>query len=404
MNKILFIYLSSIALFLVSIGQQNFSAAMPHVFVQKLEKRFFSYPSHSKVTKKYGYLSMAFLTGNRRPIQKSLLAPYKRLNMYHLFTPSGLHLGSFFMMILFLLRSFNKKFQLIVHTSIVAILSYYVFAAAGYYSLKRMLAFRIHTLWMSKIPSLQNKMGPFSIFLITFLIDFFIGTYKDSPLSFCYSYIFLGCIMACLNRSGFVLLSTMVGGQIIAAFLNQQSVYLPSLLFNFLLSSMFTLLFPVLLLAIAIPSLGNWIIPYAMGSYHWLVNFLANILGAKGNAYPDFLEIFLILLLCFKSTFQWKKRLILGYCLLQSCFANIGPSFLNKSFIPPRGLERSEVEFSKVKLVGKRKYYKTFEQLNYYNGKKMLFRCRHKIAFYHYHWVCKKMGKRLRIHYVKRRT
>lgn len=113
---------------------------------------------------------------------------FKLLGLYHLFTPSGLHLTSLFLPLFFLLRRRSSK--LLKFIAIILLLL--PFTLEKFYSLKRMCIFHILKILF---PGLSNR----TIFILVFFIDFMRSGFSESPLSYALSFLFLGSIIFSKN-------------------------------------------------------------------------------------------------------------------------------------------------------------------------------------------------------------
>ena len=96
----------------------------------------------------------------------------KDFGLMHLLTPSGLHLSSFL-----LLFHWLPRFRLLIIFSLL-ISSFFI---EGYMALHRMLIFYSLNHFLKNI-----KLS----FLGTFFFSLLTGNYYDSPLSFCFTFIF----------------------------------------------------------------------------------------------------------------------------------------------------------------------------------------------------------------------
>jgi len=104
----------------------------------------------------------------------------KSLNLYHLLTPSGLHLSILFIPI--------KGISLLFSIPLFIIFYFLSFLYPGFYSIKRILLYKI-------IRSLSIRLdlgiNQFQALLLTIFFDILFGTFQYSPISFCLSFIFL---------------------------------------------------------------------------------------------------------------------------------------------------------------------------------------------------------------------
>ena len=76
----------------------------PNFFSKKISCHWYS--PFKKISKKTlsQKLKKAFLCGDKKGIKKARLKAYKKLNLYHLFTPSGIHYGAILLVLAPLLK------------------------------------------------------------------------------------------------------------------------------------------------------------------------------------------------------------------------------------------------------------------------------------------------------------
>lgn len=123
-------------------------------------------------------------TGDKSRLRRKLKREFKLLGLFHLFTPSGLHLTSLYLpFFLFLRKRPSKKLKFFM----ICLLSL-PFLLEKFYSLKRMCLFHILKVIF---PTLKLR----TIFILTFGMNFVLGGWDDSPLSFGLSFLFLGSLI-----------------------------------------------------------------------------------------------------------------------------------------------------------------------------------------------------------------
>jgi hypothetical protein len=111
-------------------------------------------------------------------------------------------------------------------------------------SLKRLLLLRIllQVKFLSKI-----KITIEHVFLITFAASFLIGDFKNSPLSFVYSFIFLGTFFSLRDYSKLTLIMGLFSTQLIIGLFMGEKVSLLAIPAGLLGGFLFTMIFPALL-------------------------------------------------------------------------------------------------------------------------------------------------------------
>lgn len=187
-------------------------------------------------------LYKAIVTGNKKQLEKKTIKNFKQYGLLHLLTPSGLHLSS----IVFVL-----KFSGILEFITLIFLFFYFFSHNQYFSLERVILFRIiFKLFHKKIEKyFDHKL--LACFLITITLYCIIGRQSLSPLSLVYSFSFWCTIilfherkipLICYLNLTLYLLSSITGDLIkpLSLVLNPFFTVLitfifPLLIFNFLL-------------------------------------------------------------------------------------------------------------------------------------------------------------------------
>ena len=185
------------------------------------------------------------LVFGEKPRKKDLRVAIKNLHIYHLFTPSGLHLSS----LLWFLSFFSlKRMALFGLLPLVVLLD-------GFLAFKRVYFIKfIGELLQVKKVYIDSRY----IFFFVFLLEFIFRIHL-SPLSFTYSFLFLGIIYSLKNSSPMVLLVGLWFGQSLISCFREDSIYLLSLPLNSILSFLVTVSYPLILLNTFIPiGLGNY--------------------------------------------------------------------------------------------------------------------------------------------------
>ena len=235
MTKLSLSYLMSIILFL-NLPQRP----LPRVLNQPPILNANSPPPKMNLSKK---LLRAYILGQKYKLPKKIKLAHQKLSLGHLFTPSGLHFTSFLIFInllLFRIRKKNKFYNLFF------LLIYLIpFGLSGYLSLKRIAFLRIGLLFEKIYLKKENL---YWVFIITFFIDGIFGTYKNSPLSFTYSFLFIGTILSAEKKPYSSLILPLFGAHIIISYFQLTHLYPMGFLLGFLLTTLFTFTFPVLLI------------------------------------------------------------------------------------------------------------------------------------------------------------
>lgn len=175
------------------------------------------------------------ITGDKSAVRKSSLDRIKKFGLMHILTPSGLHLSS-----LLLVFKFFPRLKFAVTLSLFAA----GFFVPGFLALKRMLIFYIVNFFAKNITL---------SFVLTMILSYLIGNYHESPVSFCFTFIFWGSII--FHRGNKLLLVIKLFlFQAVISFLFKQELHLAALFVNPLATTVFTMLFPLMLFAYPLSS------------------------------------------------------------------------------------------------------------------------------------------------------
>ena len=188
-------------------------------------------------------LTRAFIIGDKRSLTKKQKKDYRRLSINHLFTPSGIHFSSFFIIFLPLIKRIRKKGYKITSYLLELSLCLLPFGLNQFYSLKRISLLRISGLTLRPF---KVSIDYFYLFLISFMFDFFFGTFNHSPLSFSFSFLFLGTLLSSTKTSS--LLASFLVANLFVSFFFYQSINLVGFILGFFITALFSLLFPIIFL------------------------------------------------------------------------------------------------------------------------------------------------------------
>lgn len=258
--------------------------------------------------KQLANLAVAYSSGHRSGLTKKMRLAHQRLHLQHLFTPSGLHFSA---LLIFLspLLFWTPKRGLFLFTLALLCLPW---TLEGFYSIKRISALKIAHLMAKKM---GIKISPFTLFLVVFLIDFFVGTYRDSPLSFSYSFLFLGLIFATFKEAKITMIASLMLGQVLVGYLNSTEIYPLGFVLGFMATSAFSLVFPLMLAGFLSAPLFSmsWLEPLVK-MYIELIDLFSQLSFALEEAfYPSTAFIFALLLFLGLN----RKRFLL-LCLLNT--------------------------------------------------------------------------------------
>ena len=256
----------------------------------------------------------SMLTGRSAPVSRWIKDQYKSLGLNHLFTPSGFHLSAVLLPFMKIIK--NPKWQLVA----LILVGCGVFSLSGQGALKRMVLVKLG----QKL--FDQKAG----FILAIILDLLFGSFTDSPLSFCYSFLFLGIIY---SGSGWLFLWFFFAQSMIAYFNGE------------LISPLIMVFSPILNLAFAAAMPFLFVLSYPLWS--WQLNLGLSIfkvlqklveVSAHSSSYVPFWEINIVTLLCFGLFYFGRKRLLAVVMLVFSVSLNFNqaknPSFGPYDFVP----------------------------------------------------------------------
>lgn len=141
-------------------------------------------------------LSWSYLTGEKEKLNKALINQHKQMQLSHLLTPSGLHLSALILLIKFFINPLKRLSPFFFYFFYFStILTPFYFPKL--WACKRMTYFFILHCFNR---GLSRPLSLTSIFYGANLYDFLCGQYQNSPLSFCFSFLFFGTIVTGVNK------------------------------------------------------------------------------------------------------------------------------------------------------------------------------------------------------------
>lgn len=318
--RLFFIYLVTIVLFVIYANDRpNYRPSRISPLIK----------AHLKVmkslqTKNHFALNRAFIIGDKRSLTKDLRVRFKRLHLAHLFTPSGIHFSSFYMFFIPLFTWLSKKKKYKTKKILELSLCTMPFFLNKFYSLKRISLMRIYHIFFR---SIKIKVETYHIFLVSFLIDYFFGTFSKSPMSYSYSFLFLGSLLSC-NRIESRLLNFLCANLLIS-FLTFSKVNIIGFILGFFTTALFSILFPIIFISYWLSSFLHLDLsfPFLLIIDH-LTLFFSNISQYCPLVGIDFMGLIFLLIFIFKR----KLRFIIFSLLFSShALYNLPPKRLRKS-------------------------------------------------------------------------
>lgn len=175
------------------------------------------------------------LTGDKSILPKKIKSAFQRYGLYHLLTPSGLHLSS-----LFFINILPIAAQIIILLSIFII----ILPMHSYLSLERILIFK--TIF-NITSSFGLRLNQELILLATIILSVFVGNFQQSPMSFMFSILFWGTILIYKSNKFQMLIFLNVSQHLIGLLLNQP-INIISIIVNPIYTFSFVSIFPFFLI------------------------------------------------------------------------------------------------------------------------------------------------------------
>jgi hypothetical protein len=286
-------------------------------------------------------LIFSYVFGINSKISKTDRQIHQTLNLKHLFSPSGLHISSILFLFLWLKRKKVKRAHDLWNTLIIVFftLSFYL---PGYYPLKRTLGF--HILAIANENFLKKKkigLSFFQLFLILMICDFVFGSFRESPLSFTYSFLFWGIILSVQKFSHRLFYLGL--GQLLVSYFSEIPMNPISIITNVFLSPIFSLLFPLIFfhLILGFPLLANKLTAF----YLSILEFVAKKISFFPFIYVDSFFLFFLVCLFSYQNLKLPKKIFLLLILVAtplnpekiSDFKQFKKSYVTKIKKPPEG-------------------------------------------------------------------
>jgi len=177
----------------------------------------------------------AAVTGHKFKTPPRLKKILRSLHIEHLLTPSGLHLSILTSWLFPFLGRMRKLLCLCP-----------VFFLQQFYSLKRIALLKTLNILFPKFNRLH-------LFMWVTVIDFIFGSFKFSPFSFIYGFLFLGSLIATTYKKELTshhIPFRLLGAQCMVAYSMDTNLYIVGFFICLVATSLFSLIFPQLILDI----------------------------------------------------------------------------------------------------------------------------------------------------------
>lgn len=274
----------------------------------------------------------SILTGRSAPLSRIMKDKYKVLGLNHIFTPSGFHLSAVLLPFMKFIKSRNNQLVFL------SFLGCGLFFLPGFGALKRMVLIKTN----QKLLSLH--LG----FISALLLDMFFGTFQSSPLSFTYSFLFIGIIYSGLRGLGLIFWFFIA--QMLIAYFQGNDISFLLLIFSPLLNLLFTLLMPVLFF-LSFP-LWNWQLSTGIFLLR-MIQKIVDVCADVSSLVPSLevnIMIFLILWLFYLRQRKWILLSVLLFCSSVNSDSSKIPSLGNYEFRPQGKIIKTIYSDSDVKV------------------------------------------------------
>ncbi len=258
-------------------------------------------------------LCSLYLIGLPRRIPADIKTAHTILGMNHLFTPSGLHLTAVFSSLgVFFLLFRKRKRPIKICTEITLCLI--LFVLPGFSALKRMGLIRLIYLGLSRLVGITEYSTAFGIAMI---LDLCFGSFTSSPLSFSYSFLFLGALLSMRDRGWIGMMLGLMGAMVIVNFFQGSLLYPTGSIANFLLTPLFSLLFPPMTLLYFFPTfhLPAFCLEKIMEFYWFLIAHASESASAIGGFECTLPALIIVVALSMRLRSPMKTAVI-TICLL----------------------------------------------------------------------------------------
>lgn len=233
----------------------------------------------------------SMLTGRSAPLSKWTKQRYRLLGLNHIFTPSGFHLSAVMLPFLRILK--GQRSQLIL----LLLLGVGMLFVPGQGALKRMVSIKSH----------QKIFGTGLGFCLALFMDMLMGTFQNSPLSFTYSFLFLGIIYSGARGPGLFFWFFLAQG--LLAYFQSQSISALLIFVAPFLNFSFSIAMPLLFL-LAFP-LWSWQLKSGLLIMKTL-QFFVDVSAHLVQCFPLLdMNVGLLAIACLFTIKRWKSTAFL---------------------------------------------------------------------------------------------
>ncbi len=164
-------------------------------------------------------------------------------------------------------------------------------------------------------------------------LDFLFGTFRFSYLSFTYSFLFLGIVLTTTEFPFYKRLLLLFGGVFIVSFFSDSPILLGAIFCNFLLTLIFTLIFPISFILywisfVPVIHLNEFLIK----TFNSLVNLSFNTLYPLGLTYSSIFMVILFFSTTLKRCYRIFKTSLLLVLIFNSTLLNFSYDPFNSNY------------------------------------------------------------------------
>lgn len=260
-------------------------------------------------------IAWAMMTGEKFGFSAKAIQSFKDLELNFLFSPTGLHLAALFALPFFLLKKLKrKKLSKMIKCALLIWAFFLPFLA-----IKRIVFLRL--LIMSQ--GLFKRRFPIEIlFLVTFASSFCLGHFRESPLGYILSFLYMGTFISLSDKPRIVLLLGLFSTHLLIAFFSGDEVSFLSLIVNLPIMALFSFLLPFVFL---------YFFTFQLINFNWIEGAIRLFIliihwGAK-LTHGSFMSSTLFLMIAVWIILLGKKKRYLALALLLHANAANSPAF-----------------------------------------------------------------------------
>ena len=210
--------------------------ALPAIIMAKKKafKESFTHPQNANI-------AWAMMTGEKFGISPKVMQDFKELEINFLLSPTSIQLAALLFLIFFFIKKIkDKKISRMLRCGCL------IWALClPFLAIKRIIFLRLLIIFQSFF----KRRFPIEIlFLITFVISFLLGHFKEAPLGFILSFLYMGTFISLRDEPKIILLLGLFSSHLLIAFFSGNEVSFLALLINMPIIALFTFFLPFVFL------------------------------------------------------------------------------------------------------------------------------------------------------------